>query len=659
MSKVTVDMELNVRTFNSSLKNATKAADNFSKNATKGFGNASGAFNSFIGNLGATAVTAAFTGITKLAGAVVDFGKSSIEAASKMEDLEVQFKTLTGSAGQAKKIMKDLTSFAASTPFQLEGLAKVSSQLLSFGFQVDEIQPKLKRIGDVAAASGTGLGELGLIFGQVSAAGKLTGERLLQLQERGIPILDALADATGKPSSAIRDMVSKGQIDFKTFEEAFNSLSDKGGFAFEGMIAKSKTFSGVVSTLSDNWTLFSAEVGKALLPIAKGLATFAIQSIQAFDVNIIKNWVQNGMLIAIDSTSAFLQNINGLASGTKILWNGFQIVFKAIANGFYTIITAGAQVGNWLDNFVSYIVDIMPDSLIPDGWKESLEENKEASNQFLLDVATANQEMSESIMTDFDDIGNAFEDNFVSEDQLANLQKRLDQAKNIVLKSNKEIGKEMDKDHANKKKVDSKKLQETSGFWSTHFGTAKDWTDYEVAYEKSTQKEKQANLKSSLSTISTLTSSNNKELFFIGKAASVANATIDGIAATQKALASAPPPFNFILAGLVGAASALNIANIASAQPPRYEQGGLVNSTSLTGDTNIIRANGGEMMLTKSQQSNLFQQINGGSFGNNTEGLLIQLIDAVSAQRNTSININGSEVFNAVREEVSRGRRLA
>ena len=45
--------------------------------------------------------------------------------------------------------------------------------------------------------------------------------------------------------------------------------------------------------------------------------------------------------------------------------------------------------------------------------------------------------------------------------------------------------------------------------------------------------------------------------------------TIDGVVAVQKALASAPPPFNFILAGIVGAAAAVNVAKIAG-----FERGG-------------------------------------------------------------------------------------
>jgi hypothetical protein len=85
----------------------------------------------------------------------------------------------------------------------------------------------------------------------------------------------------------------------------------------------------------------------------------------------------------------------------------------------------------------------------------------------------------------------------------------------------------------------------------------------QTQFEMDQQKQRAENFKSTMSTISSLSSSGNKELAAIGKAAAITNATIDGYAAVQKALASAPPPFNFALAGLVGAATAANVAKIA------------------------------------------------------------------------------------------------
>ena len=60
-----------------------------------------------------------------------------------------------------------------------------------------------------------------------------------------------------------------------------------------------------------------------------------------------------------------------------------------------------------------------------------------------------------------------------------------------------------------------------------------------------------------------LSQSENKKLAAIGKAAAIAEATIQGILGVQRALGAFPPPFNFIAAAGVGVAAAANVAQIA------------------------------------------------------------------------------------------------
>lgn len=219
------------------------------------------------------ASAAAFVGF---AGAI---GLAANEA-SKLETIGVQFEVLTGSAEKAKKTVEELTDFAAKTPFQFEDIAKAGQQLLGFGFQAEELQEKLRGIGDVSAAVGAPLNDLTLIFGQVRAAGKLTGERLLQLQERAVPIGPALAETLGVAETSIKDLVSKGKVDFATFEKAFASISEKGGLAFDGMAKRSETLGGVISTLKDNFSLLAADIGKQFLPVLKSFATGITSVIQ-------------------------------------------------------------------------------------------------------------------------------------------------------------------------------------------------------------------------------------------------------------------------------------------------------------------------------------------------------------------------------------------
>lgn len=71
-----------------------------------------------------------------------------------------------------------------------------------------------------------------------------------------------------------------------------------------------------------------------------------------------------------------------------------------------------------------------------------------------------------------------------------------------------------------------------------------------------------ANTQQFFGTLATLSKSGNKKIAAIGKAAAVAQATIDGILAVQKALASAPPPYNYALAAAVGVAAAANVSAI-------------------------------------------------------------------------------------------------
>lgn len=67
-----------------------------------------------------------------------------------------------------------------------------------------------------------------------------------------------------------------------------------------------------------------------------------------------------------------------------------------------------------------------------------------------------------------------------------------------------------------------------------------------------------------LDNLATLQSSNNKKVAALGKAAAIAQATIDGIRAVQAALAGPPgPPWSFAIAAATGAATAANVAKIA------------------------------------------------------------------------------------------------
>lgn len=137
-------------------------------------------------------------------------------------------------------------------------------------------------------------------------------------------------------------------------------------------------------------------------------------------------------------------------------------------------------------------------------------------------------------------------------------------------------------------------------------------------FENLTNRERIANQLSTLNKIATLTESNNSTLFAIGKAAALGVAIVEGLKAHQIALASAPPPFNFILAALVDTASALTIAKIASAKKPSagsFQDGGIIEGSSQFGDRLTANVNAGEAIFNRRQQENLFRAVDSGNLG--------------------------------------------
>lgn len=67
-----------------------------------------------------------------------------------------------------------------------------------------------------------------------------------------------------------------------------------------------------------------------------------------------------------------------------------------------------------------------------------------------------------------------------------------------------------------------------------------------------------------------------RRAFAVAKAGKIAEATVNTFTAATAALASAPPPFNFVAAGLVTASGLANVATIA-AQQPAFHSGGAVD----------------------------------------------------------------------------------
>ena len=101
-----------------------------------------------------------------------------------------------------------------------------------------------------------------------------------------------------------------------------------------------------------------------------------------------------------------------------------------------------------------------------------------------------------------------------------------------------------------------------------------------------------------------LSKSGNRKLAAIGKAAAATQATIDGVVAVQKALASAPPPLNYAIAASVGVSTALNVAKILGANTGFMTGGSFKVGGSGGADSQLVafRASPGEHVQVRTPE---------------------------------------------------------
>lgn len=198
-------------------------------------------------------IGAAISVAEQFATAAAQVAMKSITMAAELEESRVAFDTMIGSGEKAGEFLKDLEKFALRTPFNLGDLQEQSKRLLAYGFNVDEVIPIIEDLGNIAAGVGRDkLPQLTLAFGQVKAAGKLTGMELRQFTEAGVPLLEELAKVTKKSAAQVKSDMEKGIApSFEQVRQALDNLSGPGGRFEDLMDKQSRTLPGIISNLQD------------------------------------------------------------------------------------------------------------------------------------------------------------------------------------------------------------------------------------------------------------------------------------------------------------------------------------------------------------------------------------------------------------------------
>lgn len=176
---------------------------------------------------------------------------------------QAKLKGLGHDAETVSSIMDDSLKSVKGTAHGLEEAATTSSMMVAAGIKPGEqLEQVLKTVGDTASMAGRSMADTGLIFGSIAARGKLQGDDMLQLMSSGVPVLQLLGDELGKTSGEVSKMVSKGEIDFETFEKAMRK--GVGGAA----LAMGDTFDGSLKNVGAALGRFGAMIEKPIFSAA-------------------------------------------------------------------------------------------------------------------------------------------------------------------------------------------------------------------------------------------------------------------------------------------------------------------------------------------------------------------------------------------------------
>lgn len=168
--------------------------------------------------LNAVGTAAAVAGAAMAAGfgaAVV----SGVETAASMQQVQLGFEALLGSADAATAEIAKLNAMAAATPFEFKDLVKGEQQLLAAGkalnMTAEGSRALLAAVGDRIALMGGSADQVKLVdiaLSQMMMKGKVSAQEMNQMAESGFDPWQRLSAELGVSTAKAQEMVTKGLV---------------------------------------------------------------------------------------------------------------------------------------------------------------------------------------------------------------------------------------------------------------------------------------------------------------------------------------------------------------------------------------------------------------------------------------------------------------
>lgn len=273
-------------------------------------------------------------------------------AAKHLTDEEQRVLKETGKF--ADSLYKDIDYAVSGTAYGLDEAAKAASILATSNVAIgDEMRTALRAISGVSAMTNRSYTEISNIFTHVAGKNKLQTEELNMLAERGLGAASKLGEYLGKSETEIKEMVSKGQIDFKTFaaamDDAFGEHAKDANNTFNGALSNMKAalsrigadiagplFDACIKPFNDIRKIID-NLRVALQPLFKDV-TFAIDLLSQYASALLGlTGLVTDHKLGLDQMPRLTLVIRNLESAFVFLFYAVSQVVKPIREAFFEV----------------------------------------------------------------------------------------------------------------------------------------------------------------------------------------------------------------------------------------------------------------------------------------------------------------------------------
>nr|DAX95174.1 MAG TPA: tail tape measure protein [Herelleviridae sp.] len=239
-----------------------------------------------------------------------------ISVRAEFESMETSLKVLLGgNEERLNNIMGKIKEYALASPLNTKDMVGAVQMMTSFGIEAEKSIDYLKAIGDISMGDSGKFNSLALAFSQMSSAGKLMGQDLMQMVNQGFNPLEEISRKTGKSIGELKNEMSKGAITSKMVQDAFISATSAGG-KFYGMASEgAKTLNGQISMLEESFDNMFNEIGSK----GEGVVMSAVQAA----TSLVENYEQVGrVVVGLATAFGIYRTAVALATMTT---NGYTI----------------------------------------------------------------------------------------------------------------------------------------------------------------------------------------------------------------------------------------------------------------------------------------------------------------------------------------------